>query len=130
MCELARHGMGTIWARHGMCELARHGMGTIWARHGMYELAFMLSQANKVSAKIFVGSINCDKYDHLSDHQLLKEGMCDMEFAPYAIRSTQIFLQRRRMFACQHRTDLCVHCTLSPQGIRVFSAGRVCAGYW
>jgi len=28
MCELARHGMGTAWARHG------HGMGMAWARHG------------------------------------------------------------------------------------------------
>jgi hypothetical protein len=30
-------------SRHGMCELARHGMGTAEARHGMGEIAFSVN---------------------------------------------------------------------------------------
>jgi hypothetical protein len=35
----------------------------------------MLSQAAIVSTNLLVGSINGDKYDNLSDYQLLKRGV-------------------------------------------------------
>jgi len=84
------------------------------------------SQAAIVSTRLLVGSINGDKYDHLSDHQLLKRG--GKRGVALLVSAINTNILRHTLF--ENWTKLCVHCVLPPRGTRIFSAGRVCAGYW